>query len=567
MMGPQDAFSLIGKGSALLPVNNYVLEWMAETSSYRVWSFDPSDTHPLSLPYMSEGKRPDIPGNSALVVVGEQILEIAPDTGAFRLWDFDPHADDPFIGPVQTGNLPDGFDPRSELTAIQTTVPVRKEAAATPGTMDFMRENVDHLVVYMLESRTMDSVLGWLYDQDTIDLNFIDAEPPFKCNSFDNANEANGTPYNPYLFNDGKLSKDIVLASPAIDPFHATSDCVKQQFSGGFESYLAGDVPDMGGFVSNNVSKEAMVTFAPEQLPVLNGIAADYAVSDYWFSPMPGGTVANRAYALTGSNHNIIVNCEGEPQYSGYTALPTRQPIWKVLENNGITDWKIYYSVIWGDHVFTYHLFMQNQLPSVDAKKKDYVQPLDQFMADAKAGTLPKFSFVEPAWIAPTGATSYHPGSTGDMVPGEVTLNEIFQALLNSPKWDKTALVITFSKGGGLYDHEVTPPCVAGWPKDVNDGFKYDVLGPRVPTIVVSPRVKQRSVFRSGDTAKTFEGTSLISTVLSWCGIPRARWGLGDRAQAAPTFEAVFQLSEPRQDKPKYRPPYDKTYQPKDSDA
>ena len=469
--------------------------------------------------------------------------------------------------------MPKGFDAGSGLTAAQTNVPIDTSAAKTPGTMDFMRSNIEHVVVYMLESRTMDSVLGLLYAENPPTLNYVNAEAPFKGNSFSNSNEVNGEPYYPYVFEDGELSADFVLAAPAIDPFHSTADCIQQQFSGGYSSYLKGDKADMGGFVSNNLSGEAMVMFSPKQLPILNGLAASFAVSDYWFSPMPGGTIANRGFALSGSNYNVTVNCEGEPQYSDFAQGPLRQPIWKVLQNNGITDWKIYYSVKWSNAVFTYQLYLRNQLPSVDANmaansanasKDCFVQPLDQFYADAAAGALPKFTFLEPAWIAPTGATSYHPGQTGDMVPAEQTLNKIYEALTSSPNWDKTAFVITFSKGGGLYDHEVTPEAQPAWPHDINDGFSYNVFGPRVPTIIVSPLVKPNTVFRSGET-RPYDATSVLSTVLEWCGIPRARWGLGDRVPLSPTFESVFELSTPRSDKPTFTPPYDSKFPPTSS--
>jgi phospholipase C len=562
--GPQDAFALIGEGSTLLPMGNYVLEWVAESSTYRVWNFDPQQMKPLALPVMSQGHRPDIDAAHSLIVLGQFLLDFVPATRAYRLWGFDPFQSDPFVGPLKSGTLPAGFDGDSLLTAVQTTHPVNPAKAAIPGTMDFMRANIEHVVVYMLESRTMDSVLGWLYADNPPALNFVNAVAPFKGASASNYNEAGGQKYFTYQFEHGQISQDFVLAAPSSDPFHSTPDGIAQQFSGGFSAYLAGAAGDMGGFVANNVSGGPMVTFGPAQLPVLHGLAANFAVSDYWFSPMPGGTIANRGFALSGSNYNVTINSEGEPQYTNFANDPLRQPIWKVLQNNGIMDWKIYYSVEWGDQVFTYHLFLRNQLPSVDAIKDKFVQPLDQFYSDLAAGTLPKFAFLEPAWIALSGATSYHPGATGDMVPGEVALNKLYNALKNSPSWDKTALVITFSKGGGLYDHEVPPKAQPAWPRDVSDGFAYDVLGPRVPTIVVSPLVKPNTVFRSGQAAP-FEGTSLLATVLDWCGIPRARWGLGDRAPVVPTFESVFELATPRSDKPSFTPPYDSKYPPQGS--
>lgn len=564
--GPQDAFSLIGEGSELLSVGNYVLEWVAASSTYRVWNFDPQNMHPLTLPYMSCGTKAEIASTHRVLVLGLQVLDIDPATNAYRLWNFDPKLPDPFVGPVKTGTLPSGFNPNSDITATQTHVPINIANAGTPGTMDFMRANIEHVVVYMLESRTMDSVLGWLYEDNPPHLNFVNASAPFMGNSLTNSNEADGKTYHPYVFQNGELSQEFVLAAPSIDPFHSTADSIFQQFSGGYESYLQGDPGDMGGYITNNLSGEAMVTFSNNQLPVLSGIAASFAVSDYWFSPMPGGTIPNRGFALSGSNYNITVNCEGEPQYSDFAEGATRQPIWKVLQNNGMNDWKIYYSVIWEEFVFTYHLFMRNQLPSVDARKDDFVQPLDSFFEDAENGTLPKFSFVEPAWIAPNGATSYHPGASGDMVPAERTLNKIYKALVNSPNWDKTAFVITFSKGGGLYDHVVPPEAEPAWPCDANDGFTYNVLGPRVPTIVVSPLVKPNTVFRSGE-ARPYDGSSLISTVLDWCGVPRARWGLGDRVPMSPTFESVFELSTPRTDIPAgFKTPYDSKFPPESED-
>ena len=41
--------------------------------------------------------------------------------------------------------------------------------------------------------------------------------------------------------------------------------------------------------------------------------------------------------------------------------------MWKALWTNGFTDWKIYNSVQWMNFVHTYHLYLQAQIPSVDA--------------------------------------------------------------------------------------------------------------------------------------------------------------------------------------------------------
>jgi Phosphoesterase family len=79
-------------------------------------------------------------------------------------------------------------------------------------------------------------------------------------------------------------------------------------------------------------------------------------------------------------------------------------------------------------------------------------------------------------------------------------------------------------------------------------------MGVRVPTILISPLIRRQTVFRS-PTAVAYDSTSILATLLNWHGVPKARWGLGERTRHAPTFEGVLQLAEPRTDKPVLKPP------------
>jgi len=560
-MFDQDAFPLIRAGHQLLPIGNYVLDWVAETSTYTVYSFDPQKSNPLSLPAISTGQWTAIDSSHQLVVVGPYLLDWIPATGVYTLYSFDPSAMNP-LTTVQQGTLPAGFDPGVVVSSVQTPVAIDPVVATIPGTMDFMRSQIKHVVYYMVESRSFDNILGWLYANGTEGVNWINAEAPFRGASLTNTNSCCGRVFNQYLYQGGGLSLDWDLNSPSIDPFHGTPDSIQQQWSGGYAAYHAGEPADMGGFVSNNGTLEVMATFSPQQLPILNGLGASFAVSDDWFSSVAGGTTTNRAYLTTGSGYDITVSYEGGTAYANFPDLPRRQSVWKVLCNNGITDWKIYYSVNWGHppSPYTYHLFVSQQIPSVDAAQADYSQPIDAFYADAAAGTLPSFSFLEPVWYDPSGVfSSYHP--TGDVIPGEEQLNKIYNAIKNGPGWDKTALVITFSKGGGIYDHVPSPRAIKAWPHDENDGFEFDAYGTRVPAIVVSPWVPANTVFRS-PTEIPFDATSMLSTLLKWYGVPEARWGLGDRVPQAPSFETVFQQASVRTDAPTLTRSWDKTYPP-----
>jgi phospholipase C len=334
----------------------------------------------------------------------------------------------------------------------------------------------------------------------------------------------------------------------------------------------------MGGFVWNQRNRSVMKTFTPEQLPVLNGLAKAYAVSDEWFCSMPGATDSNRAFALTGSALGELNNFMNGPEYINWPDMARRASIWKVLWANDFTNWKIYNSVAWNKYVLTYQLFLKGQIPTVDAdvaaylagntKTSKYLGTIEQFMDDAKNGKLPTFSFLEPVWIEGGGsnkaATSYHPYGGGGTRPGEAALKEIYDALKAGQNWDETLLIITFDEHGGFFDH-VPPPYAANpWPHDENDGFHYDLMGVRVPTILVSPWIKEQTVFRS-PTEVAYDSTSILATLLSWYGIPKARWGLGERTHHAPTFEGVFQCPSPRTDSPRIELPADKTFTPDES--
>ena len=59
--------------------------------------------------------------------------------------------------------------------------------------------------------------------------------------------------------------------------------------------------------------------------------------------------------------------------------------------------------------------------------------------------------------------------------------------------WAKTLLVITWDEHGGLFDHEKPQPAVP--PKKMSTlGFKFDLTGVRVPTVLVSPWIRRGAV-------------------------------------------------------------------------
>lgn len=555
----QGSFRDMQLGDELIPLNGYVLDRRRKTGEYRLWSFDPQARDPLAYPAIQRGKWEKLGASHELVAIGDYVLDWVPKDRSYRLWRFDPKSPEVLTGPVQHGKLPTGINAHSALMGFQPNRPASAAPAKVPGTVDFMRSKIKHVVYYMIENRSFDHVVGWLHSAQEKGLNVIGPKGPYNGASTRFSNHDPATKQDVHLskYKGGKLSNDWDLEMFSFDPYHDLSDVLRQYFYKNRNGYAERAVPDMGGFVWNNSSDQVMQTYTPEQLPVLNGLAAEYAISDEWFCSIPSSTDANRAFALTGSSMLEANNFMTPPQYNYWPEQPHRPSVFKLLWTNGFTDWKLYHSTVWQKQVFTYQLFLEGQIPTVDANLANYVEPIEQFYADALAGKLPAFSYLEPVWIASNGTSSYHPGA--DLVPAEEQLNRIYDSIRKGPGWEETLLIVTFDEHGGIYDHVAPPYAENPWPNDLNNGFKYDLLGPRVPTILVSPFIEPKTVFRS-ETPVVYDSTSILATLLHWAGIPKARWFLGERTNHASTFEAVLSRATPRETSPAFKPPYDKAY-------
>ncbi len=100
------------------------------------------------------------------------------------------------------------------------------------------------------------------------------------------------------------------------------------------------------------------------------------------------------------------------------------------------------------------------------------ITPLASFYADARGGTLPAVS-----WINPAEAVSDHPPAL--VTAGQAYVTGLVNTIMRSTSWSSTAIFLAWDDWGGFYDH-VVPPKV-----DVN-GY-----GLRVPGLVISPYAKR----------------------------------------------------------------------------
>jgi phospholipase C len=94
-----------------------------------------------------------------------------------------------------------------------------------------------------------------------------------------------------------------------------------------------------------------------------------------------------------------------------------------------------------------------------------------QIFTDLKSGTFPQVS-----WVIPSFPISEHPPAS--IILGMNWVKHVINAIMKSPYWNSTAIILTWDDYGGFYDH-VPPPQID----------KYG-LGFRMPTLIISPYAK-----------------------------------------------------------------------------
>lgn len=231
-----------------------------------------------------------------------------------------------------------------------------------------------------------------------------------------------------------------------------------------------------------------------------------------------------------------------------YKWLLTHSPtVFNRLEEAKL-DWRVYYDKL--DIVPLTRLVQPSLWPMPHSR----FSRMERFHNDAAEGALPPFSFIEPRFFL--DHNDAHPPLsekflvTSSVAAAELLVNDVYQSLRNGKGWERTLFVITFDEHGGCYDHVRPPQAVppSSDPPRAEEGFAFDRLGVRVPTILVSPWIEQGRVDHS-----TYCHTSLIRTVCERWNLPP----LTARDAAAESLSGVLTRSTPRTDRPEIVPlPY-----------
>ncbi|WP_321964233.1 alkaline phosphatase family protein [Paraburkholderia sp. J7] len=412
---------------------------------------------------------------------------------------------------------------------------------------------INRIFVLMLENRSFDSVFGFSELTGTLP----DGTPA----------KANGLPVGPILNSDRKgKSYSFGKGAPfflGFDPGHEFTDVCVQLC--GLSVATADDVEDdrlvLGptgypALVRDLVSTgfcatygdvggkpaDAFCAFTPDQLPVLNFLANQYAVCDGWFSSVPGPTWPNRFFAVAGTSSGLD-NSPSEARV--FEALFTDVPVYAfpngtVFSKLAPTDWL----VVQGD-------VAQARAIAGIHEHRDRFVGMDNFLTQLRAGTLgAKFVYIEPEYDAKNdfrNGNSMHPA--GDVRRGEALIKTLYDAISTSAFWPESVFLIVFDEHGGFFDHVRPPPAVQpGAPESAGlneHNFRFDRYGVRVPAVVISPYVRAGTVDHT-----IYDHTSILKTTDRLLGLNGAL-NFSARVRAANDFSKVLSLDAPRADTPK----------------
>ncbi|MGA2633713.1 MAG: alkaline phosphatase family protein [Terracidiphilus sp.] len=396
--------------------------------------------------------------------------------------------------------------------------------------------SITNIVVLMLENRSFDHMLGFLYEASK---NISPTGQAFEGLTGTESNPGeNGMAVPVYKIQASNANSYFMPGADPGEGYTATNSqlfgsntaptppvATNQGFVKDFSYTLVWEAQEKWSILTGTTANSIMGMFTPQMLPVLSALAQGFAVCDYWFGSAPTETLPNRAFVNAGTSQGHM---------DDDTTTYTCPSIYSLLSAHNI-GWTIYG---YDDPPLT-----RQDFTDITNADESHFGLFTDFQSAAAAGTLASYVFLEPSWSA-TG-NSQHPNY--DVALGEQLIHDVYYALRNGPNWNHTLLIITYDEHGGCYDH--VPPPQGAVPPDNSageDGFNFERFGPRVPTVLVSPLIAAGTVFRVPAGSMPLDHTSILKTLEN-------RWSLSSltaRDAAAPDVSAVLTLTTPRTDDP-----------------
>jgi phospholipase C len=409
-----------------------------------------------------------------------------------------------------------------------------------PGAMPYPSQPVgrytgafpfDHIVLVMQENHSFDNYLGMLP---------VSGQPRANGFTFNAAGEP--VNWNPV----GKERMDVYHQSGDIgeqDSGSQSWDDSHLQIAGGAMNGFAGTGPGSMGY------------YTEDDLPFYYSLANTFTLANRWFCSVPAQTYPNRRFFMAGTASGIV-----STDIDNVTTYPPNGTIWDLLSANGIS-WKNYFSDAPTTAIIVDTIF----------RHPANLTSIAEFFVDAAAGTLPSVSLVDcnmgaiqgeiPSSIGglpqpiPTFAatpdlaietTCQSEENPEDVQLGEQFVASVVNAVIAGPAWPRTLLVWLYDEHGGYYDHVAPPVAIApdATPPDIgptDQPGSYNLYGPRVPVVVVSPFSRPHDVSNV-----VHDHTSVLATIERQWNLPALTYRDANAATLADFLDpSVMAFAEP----------------------
>lgn len=345
---------------------------------------------------------------------------------------------------------------------------------------DPAKSGIEHIIVVMMENRSFDHFLGWLPKANgrQSGLTYFDSQD---------------VPHTTFSLADNSSTGNF-QGCGFQDPDHS--------FEGGRVEFDNGKCDGWRLIGANPLDDFSIGYYTSGALDFFGHAALDWTVCDNYFSGIMAETFPNRFHmhaAATDRLHNFTHPANSGSDAPSPSTLPT---IWDRLAERGLIG-RYYYGdtpfvALWG------------------TKYLNISFPFQQFLVDAAAGKLPQVAFIDPRFQDEGSGTSADDHPHADIRSGEDFLNKVYNAVVASPNWSSTVLIVNYDEWGGFFDH--VPPPVAPVPdatrtagiaegKDVNNLY-FGLLGFRAPNLIVSPLAQRGFVSH-----ERFDHTSILKMI------------------------------------------------------
>ena len=389
----------------------------------------------------------------------------------------------------------------------------------------------DHLVLVMQENHSFDNYLGMLP---------VSGQPLADGFTFNKRGE-------PVNWNPIGTERMYVYHQPgdigAQDSGSQSWDDSHLQIDGGAMDGFAGTGPGSMGY------------YTEDDLPFYYSLANTFTLANRWFCSVPAQTYPNRRFYMAGTASGIV-----STDIDNIDVYPPNGTIWDQLSGNGIS-WKNYFSdapttAIILDTIFRYPANLTSIAEFFVRRRR----------RDAAVGQPRRLQHGRGAGRGPERRRRAAPAGTDvrrharprhrDDVPvrgeprgrpaGRAVRGRRGQRRDGGTGVAAHALVWLYDEHGGYYDHVAPPAAIPpdATPPDIGPADQpggYNMYGPRVPVVVVSPYARSHAV-----TNKVHDHTSVLATIERQWNLPALTYRDANAATLADFLDtSLMTFAEP----------------------